>query len=62
MLAYFFVHCESIIRKQEHLLALAISKNLNAKYFTTIPFGAGSCVAQALAFASRGPVANCAPY
>ena len=28
----------------------------------TIPFGAGSCVAQALAFASRGPVANCAPY
>ena len=28
----------------------------------TIPFGAGSCVAQVLAFASRGPVANCAPY
>ena len=28
----------------------------------TIPFGAGSCVTQALAFASRGPVANCAPY
>ena len=28
----------------------------------TIPFGAGSCVVQALAFASRGPVANFAPY
>ena len=28
----------------------------------TIPFGAGSYIAQALAFASRGPVANCAPY
>ena len=28
----------------------------------TIPFGAGSCVVQALAFASRGSVANFAPY
>lgn len=28
----------------------------------TIPFGAGSCVVQALAFASRGPVTNFAPY
>ena len=27
----------------------------------TIPFGAGSCVVQALAFASRGPVAKNAP-
>ena len=30
-------------------------------FLCTIPFGAGSCVAQALAFASRGPVAKNAP-
>ena len=30
-------------------------------FLCTIPFGAGSCVAQALAFASRGPVAKNVP-
>ena len=41
------------------LLSLAVMAFL---FVCTSPFGAGSCVVQALAFASRGPVANFAPY